>query len=368
MSELTTAGDLKRLFQCSHHDPHGVLGAHPLDGGGAIFRALRPDALEVTVTVKGVPAMALECADPRGLWQGRLAAMPQGPGLLVNARYATGSDWNVVDPYGFAPSVGEMDLHLLGEGRHWRAYEKLGAHAQVLQGISGVSFLVWAPGAAGVSLVGDFNRWDGRLHPMRSLGGAGFWELFVPGLSAGSLYKFEVHPAAGGPPLLKTDPYALATQVPPETAGRVFQSAYRWGDEAFLAKREARQAQRAPMSIYEVHLGSWRTKPEEGNRGLTYREVAPLLAAYCVELGFTHVELMPVMEHPYGPSWGYQVGAYYAPTARYGDPDDFRFLMDTLHQAGLGVILDWVPAHFPRDAHALGRFTGEAVYEHADPR
>jgi 1,4-alpha-glucan branching enzyme len=368
MSETPSPkADLERLLQCRHHDPHSLLGVHE-GPKGALMRCLRPDALEVTVSVLGGKPLALARTDARGLWEGAIPGAKPGPGLVVRARYASGPDWTAVDPYGFLPSLGELDLHLLSEGRHWHAYEKFGAHARVHQGAEGVAFLVWAPGASGVAVVGDFNAWNGRLHPLRSLGGGGLWELFVPGLLAGELYKYEVHPASGGPPLVKTDPYAQATEVPPSTAGKVFASSYVWGDADFLSRREAHQAQRAPMTTYEAHLGSWRTKPEEGGRSLSYREIAPLLAAYCVDLGFTHVELMPVMEHPYGPSWGYQVGAYFAPTARWGGPDDFRFLVDTLHQAGVGVILDWVPAHFPRDAHALGRFTGEAVYEHADPR
>ncbi|HTB21936.1 MAG TPA: 1,4-alpha-glucan branching protein GlgB [bacterium] len=368
MSEIPSTDEaLERLLQCRHHDPHSILGAHP-GPAGMLFRCLRPDAVEVTVSVPGQGPFALRLADPRGLWEGSPSWLDAGPGVQVRARYAKGPDWVNVDPYGFLPCVGEMDVHLLGEGRHWNAYEKLGGHPKVQQGMKGVAFLLWAPGASGVAVVGDFNAWDGRLHPMRSLGGGGLWELFVPGLADGALYKYEIHPNGGGAPLIKTDPCAQATEVPPSTAGRVYTSDYRWRDEAFLAQREARQAQRAPLSVYEVHLGSWRTMPEEGGRSLTYRELAPLLSAYCLDLGFTHVEMMPVMEHPYGPSWGYQVGSYFAPTARWGSPDDFRFLVDSLHQAGLGVILDWVPAHFPRDAYALGRFTGEAVYEHADPR
>ncbi len=358
---------LRRLLECRHHDPHALLGAHPA-AGGAVFRALRPDAEAVSVEAPGRPAVGLARVGEGPLWEGVLPAMPGAPGLVVRARYADAPEWSAVDPYGFAPSLGGLDLHLLGEGNHWRAYEKMGAHRLVLQGFEGVSFVVWAPGAASVSVVGDFNRWDGRLHPMRSLGGAGLWELFVPGVGQDGLYKFEVHPAGGGAPLLKTDPYARATETPPGTAGRLYESSYAWSDADYLAARQARAAQRAPLSVYEVHLGSWRMKPEEDGRPLTYREIAPLLADYCVEMGFTHVELLPVMEHPYGPSWGYQVGAYFAPTARHGSPDDFRHFVDTLHRRGVGVMLDWVPAHFPKDAHALGRFTGEAVYEHADPR
>jgi 1,4-alpha-glucan branching enzyme len=358
--------ETERLLACRHHDPHSILGVHASEHG-AVFRCLRPDALSVAVSAKGEKPVDLRHAGG-GLWEGELPWAQHGPGLSVRASYADGSVWEALDPYSFLPSLGELDQHLLGEGQHWKAYEKLGAHLVEHQGVAGTAFALWAPGAAAVAVVGDFNRWDGRLHPMRSLGGAGLWELFVPGLGEGGHYKFEVHPAAGGPPMLKTDPYAQATELPPGTAGRIYRSRYSWGDQPFLDRREARLAQRAPMSVYEVHLGSWKRKPEDGDRPLIYRELGPELAAYCQDMGFTHVELMPVMEHPFGPSWGYQVGAYFSPTARFGGPDDLKAMIDQLHQAGIGVILDWVPAHFPKDAAALGRFTGEAVYEHRDPR
>ena len=359
--------DFERLLACRHHDPHGVLGVHG-STHGAVFRCLRPDAVSVDVLAKGELPVALKLAAKGGLWEGALPYAQHGPGLSVRAKYADGAVWEALDPYSFLPSLGELDEHLLGEGQHWKSYEKLGAHVVKHQGVDGTAFAIWAPGATGVSVVGDFNRWDGRLHPLRSLGGSGLWELFVPGVGEGGLYKYEIHPQQAGPPLVKTDPYCQATEVPPGSASKVYASRYSWKDGAFLAKREARQAQRAPMSIYEVHVGSWRTVPEDGGRALTYRELGPQLAAYCIEMGFTHVELMPVMEHPFGPSWGYQVGAYFAPSARWGSPDDFRAMVDDLHQAGIGVLLDWVPAHFPKDAFALGRFTGEALYEHADPR
>jgi 1,4-alpha-glucan branching enzyme len=357
---------IQRLLDGRHHDPHSLLGVHA-SGHGAVFRCRRPDAVAVSVSAPGEKAVELRLT-AGDLWEGDLPWSQHGPGLLVKARYADGKSWETADPYSFLPSLGELDQHLLGEGQHWKAYEKLGAHLAKLQGVDGVAFAVWAPGAAGVSVVGDFNRWDGRLHPMRSLGGGGLWELFIPGVPEGCLYKFEIQSAAGGPPLTKLDPYAQATEVPPGQAGRVYQSHYAWKDQPFLDRRQARLAQRGPMSVYEVHLGSWKAKPEDGNRPLTYRELGPELAAYCQHLGFTHVELLPVMEHPYGPSWGYQVGAYFAPTARFGGPDDLKACIDVLHQAGIGVILDWVPAHFPKDAHLLGRFTGDAVYEHLDPR
>src|ERR1044072_3501421 len=261
---------------------------------------------------------------------------------------------------------GDIDLHLFGEGRHELICEKLGAHLTTRAGRRGVAFAVWAPNANRVSAVGNFNGWDGKRHPMRRLGTSGIWECFVPDLKPGELYKYEIQ--SGGHTFLKADPYAAMMEAPPDTSSVGFESNYKFRDRAWMAKRWKRQAWREPLSIYEVHLGSWRRVAEENNRPLTYREMAPLLTAYMIEAGFTHVEFLPVKEHPYGPSWGYQVSAYFAPSARYGTPDDFRFLVDHLHRAGVGVIMDWVPAHFPKDAFALGRFDGTALYEHDDPR
>ena len=277
---------------------------------------------------------------------------------LPNGRASDTSD--------FPPTLGEMDLHLFGEGKHERIYEKLGAHATTHEGKQGVAFAVWAPNAKSVSVVGDFNDWDSGKNPLRSLGGSGIWELFIPRLKEGELYKYAIKTRRGE--IFKADPYASMMQVPPDTSSIVYKSRYKFQDRAWITKRNKRQAWREPLSIYEVHLGSWRRITEESNRPLTYREIAPLLADYVLQNGFTHVEFLPLKEHPYGPSWGYQVSAYYAPSARYGTPDDFRFLVDQLHQAGIGVIMDWVPAHFPKDAFALARFDGTALYEHEDPR
>jgi 1,4-alpha-glucan branching enzyme len=269
-------------------------------------------------------------------------------------------------PHDFSPTLGELDLHLFGEGKHERIYEKLGAHGLTHEGSRGVAFAVWAPNAKSVSVVGNFNEWNGAMHPMRSLGTSGVWELFITGLREGELYKYEIK--AGRHKFLKADPYALMMEVPPNTSSIVFKSKYKFRDRAWLTQRKKRQAWREPLTIYEVHLGSWRRITEDGNRPLTYREMAPQLADYAVEHGFTHVEFLPLKEHPYGPSWGYQVSAYFAPSSRFGTPDDLRFLVDYLHQKGLGVIMDWVPAHFPKDAFALARFDGTALYEHQDPR
>src|SRR5215203_5668717 len=265
------------------------------------------------------------------------------------------------------PTLGEIDLHLFGEGRHEEIYKKLGAHVTKMGRTKGVAFAVWAPHAPGVSVVGDFNAWDGRVHPMRMLGNSGVWELFIPQLTAGSLYKFEIR-ATKGPPFLKADPYAQHTEVPPDTSSIVYSSKYKFRDAKWMKSRTGREHFRKPLSIYEVHFGSWRRKLEDESRAFTYREMAEPLADYVSQMGFTHVEFLPLKEHPYGPSWGYQVTYYYAPSARYGEPDDLRYLIDYLHQRGIGVIMDWVPAHFPKDAWALGRFDGSALYEHLDPR
>jgi 1,4-alpha-glucan branching enzyme len=272
----------------------------------------------------------------------------------------------LASPYEFPTTLGELDLHLFGEGRHERIYEKLGAHLVMHEGQHGVAFAVWAPNAKSVSVVGNFNEWNGAKHSMRLLGTSGVWELFVPGLGAGELYKYEIK--HGRRKFLKADPYAFMMQVPPDTSSIIFKPNYKFRDRAWMTRRQKRRAWREPLSIYEVHLGSWRRIPAEDNRPLTYREMAPLLADYTIENGFTHVEFLPLKEHPYGPSWGYQVSAYYAASSRYGTPDDFRFLIDHLHQSGVGVIMDWVPAHFPKDAFALARFDGTALYEHLDPR
>ena len=267
----------------------------------------------------------------------------------------------------FPSILGELDLHLWAEQKHARIWDKFGAHPRELEGVRGVSFVVWAPNATSVSVVGDFNRWDGRLHPMRMLGGSGVWEVFVPDVAPGALYKYEIHKKSGGFSI-KSDPFAFAAECPPASASRVYQSNYVFNDQAWISERAVRDPLRSPLAIYEVHLGSWRRMPEQSSRPLTYRELGEQLGDYVCGLGFTHVEFLPITEHPFTGSWGYQTTGYYAPTARYGAPDDFRYLVDHLHQRGIGVILDWVPGHFPTDEFSLGRFDGTALYEHIDPR
>jgi 1,4-alpha-glucan branching enzyme len=263
--------------------------------------------------------------------------------------------------------LGDLDLHLLAAGDHRRLWEVLGAHPRSLGGVEGVSFAVWAPNATRVSVVGDFCDWDGRAFPLRSRGDLGVWEGFVPGVGEGALYKFELA-TRGGALRLKTDPLAFSMELPPGTASRVYRSRFEWRDQEWLAARGRWDPSRSPLSVYEVHLGSWARVPEEGNRSLTYRELAPRLVEHARRLGFTHLELLPIAEHAYYPSWGYQITGYFAPSARYGAPDDLRFFIDYCHRHGIGVLLDWVPAHFPRDDFALRRFDGTALYEHEDPR
>ncbi len=353
-------GDVRRLLAGELRDPHSLLGAHS-DGGHTVVRAWRPEATSVSVLSKGT-SHELDEVEDAGLWQGTFEGSLGDYELRIAYNNAT---FTLKDPYAFSPTVGELDLHLSGEGSHRRLYNILGAHVRTADGVRGVGFAVWAPNAAGVRVVGDFNSWDGRLNPMRMLGSSGIWELFVPDLEKGALYKFEVLTAQKDL-VIKTDPYAFATEAPPKQACVVHSPGHRFSDDEWMGARAASNVRGGPMSIYELHLGSWRKSPDDEVLG--YRTIAPQLADYCTELGFTHVELLPVAEHPFTGSWGYQVSNYFAPTARYGSPDDLRYFIDTLHQAGVGVIVDWVPAHFPKDAWALARFDGTALYEHVDPR
>jgi 1,4-alpha-glucan branching enzyme len=365
-----SAMDVRRLQAGDMAEPHGLLGAHPasVEGlAGIAIRAWHPDAASVECVLASGAVVDMP-SQARGLFGVFLPGETLPLRYRLRFHFANGGTWERDDPYRFLPTLGEVDLHLFNEGTHRRLWEKLGGHVREVDGVRGVAFAVWAPNARRVSVVGDFCGWDGRLLPMRRLGASGVWELFVPEVGPNALYKFELL-TREGVPRVKTDPFALKMQQAPETASIVVdEHAYQWNDAEWLAERSRRDPLASPMAIYEVHLGSWARVPEEGNRPLSYREIAPRLAAHVRRLGFTHVELLPVGEHPFYGSWGYQVTGFYAPTSRYGSPDDFRFLVDTLHQAGIGVILDWVPAHFPKDDYALRRFDGTALYEHADPR
>ena len=342
---------LDRVSNGNYHDPHSVLGVHPVEGGWVI-RALRPMAKEVSAVI-GKTKVTLNHSF-NGIFEGTVAGKSV-PSYQILAVYEE-DEWLSDDPYRHLPTLGELDLHLIKEGRHEELWKALGANVRE----GGVAFAVWAPNARAVRVVGDFNGWNGLAHAMRVMGSSGVWELFIPGIGVGTKYKFEILTKSGDW-ITKIDPLAKLAETPPSTASVVTESTYMWKDKSWLTARGKRDALKSPMSIYELHVGSWR-------QGLNYRSMADELIEYVTKLGFTHVEFMPIAEHPYAPSWGYQVTGYYAPTSRFGNPDDLRYLIDRLHQSGIGVILDWVPAHFPKDVWALGRFDGESLYEHADPR
>ncbi|MGQ0713942.1 MAG: 1,4-alpha-glucan branching protein GlgB [Gemmatimonadaceae bacterium] len=360
----------RRLLAGDHADPHSILGAHPetVQGtNGIVVRAMHPDAAAVELVVDGGDAIPME-REMGALFSVFVPDATLPMRYRLRFHFAGGATWDRDDPYHFFPTIGEIDAHLFAEGTHRRLWEKLGAHIRTMDGTSGVAFAVWAPNARRVSVVGDFCAWDGRVYPMRTMGSTGLWELFIPEIHAGALYKYELL-TKDGLIRLKTDPFAFKMEQMPGTASIVVdEHVYTWEDREWMDSRPHRDAPREPMLIYEVHLGSWARVPENENRSLTYRELAPRLVEHVTKLGFTHIELLPVSEHPFTGSWGYQVSGYYAPTSRYGTPDDFRYLVDMCHRAGIGVILDWVPAHFPKDDFALRRFDGTALYEHEDPR
>ncbi|MFC0201976.1 1,4-alpha-glucan branching protein GlgB [Paracoccus rhizosphaerae] len=354
--EGPSAAAIEAILRGNHHDPFSILGRH--DGQ---LRVFAPQAAEVCAVSSG-GATQLSRVHPEGFFCG---PAPQGDYRL---KMSAGShEWEVDDPYRFGPVLGEMDEYLIAEGSHRKLYDKLGAHPMVHEGVEGTAFAVWAPNARRVSVVGHFNAWDGRRHPMRKRLGPGIWELFIPGIAAGEIYKYEIISAHGHRMPLKADPVGFAHELPPETASVVEGlPQHDWHDSGWMAGRAARQDAQAPISIYEVHLGSWRRGG--GDEILSYDAVGDLLVPYVIEMGFTHVEFLPVSEHPFSGSWGYQPVGLFAPTSRFGDPEAFARLVDRLHQAGIGVILDWVPAHFPSDAHGLAQFDGTELYEHADPR
>ncbi len=351
--------ELAQLVAGQHGSPHSVLGPH-VHGKGVTVRALRPLATRVGVkTDSGVTEMSHEY---EGIWVAVLA-QSEVPDYRLEVEYSGYPAQTVDDPYRYLPTIGEIDQHLLNEGRHEQLWTVLGAHVRSYEGsggdVSGTSFAVWAPNAKGVRVTGDFNHWDSRAHPMRQLGSSGVWELFVPDVGDGTLYKYVIC-GADGAWREKADPLATYAEKPPKWASVVFTSGHEWDDADWVASRSERPTER-PLSVYEVHLGSWR-------KGKTYEQLADELVGYVKDLGFTHIELLPVMEHPFGGSWGYHVTGYFAATSRFGDPDGFRLLVDRLHQAGVGVLLDWVPGHFATDDWALARFDGTPLYEHADPQ
>jgi 1,4-alpha-glucan branching enzyme len=367
---ILTDAELQSLVQLMHQSPHALLGMNPLGGkSGVVVRALLPDADRIEVQPvheKNKPSFLLERIGQTDIFEGttRDANSVYAYDLVVTDRQ--GKTRRTRDPYSFLPTLGESDLYLFGKGDERKIYEKLGAQLRVIDGVQGTSFAVWAPNAQRVSVVGDFNQWDGRFHSMRLLGASGVWEIFIPGVGQGTHYKFEIRDAHGHIKL-NTDPFGFYFEVAPKQAAIVWDTQkFKWTDGAWLKKRREQSALRSPVSIYEVHAGSWQKK--SATESWSYRELAKPLVEYVTRMGFTHVEFLPLAEHAFYPSWGYQVTGFYAPTSRFGSPDDFQFLVNALHEAGIGVIVDWVPAHFPRDEWALARFDGTALFEHEDPR
>jgi 1,4-alpha-glucan branching enzyme len=350
-----------------HSDPFSVLGPHVEDGHLTI-RACLPAAEAVSVTRDGAAPIRMTRRHPAGVYEASLPDASEITDYRLRVTYPGGQTAVVDDPYRYGRVLTDYDLHLFGEGSHTRIYDKLGAHPMTIGGAEGVHFAVWAPNAVRVSVVGDFNGWDGRVHAMRRLGSSGVWEIFVPAAAIGLRYKFELR-AKHGEILVKSDPFGFAFEVPPLSASIVSRADHEWADGEWMTRRaDAGAWFERPMAVYEVHLGSWARVEADGNRYLSYRELAERLIPYVNEMGFTHVELLPVMEHPYSGSWGYQVIGFFAPTSRFGPPSDFKAFVDACHRHGIGVILDWVPGHFPKDAHGLARFDGTALFEHEDPR
>jgi len=355
--------ELQRLLEARHHDPFTLLGKHSL-ADREMVRAHIPGAAWVRIVETGY---SLERVGNTDLfeWHGQAGSVPARYRLIWRDHY--GAEHVAYDPYCFPAQLSDYDLHLFGEGRHWHVYRVLGAHRKKIDGVIGILFAVWAPSAERVSVVGDFNNWDGRSHPMRVHGSSGVWELFVPGLGCDQYYKYEIRTRHNGDILLKTDPYGQSFELRPATAARVCkESTFRWTDSDWLQQRCDANWQHSAFSVYEVHLGS--CKRDETGHFLNYRDLARELVDYVRQTGFTHIELLPITEHPLDASWGYQTTGYFAPTSRFGTPDDFRFFVNLCHQNNIGVLLDWVPAHFPRDDFGLAGFDGSALYEHEDPR
>jgi 1,4-alpha-glucan branching enzyme len=352
------SAELSRIAEARHHDPFAVLGAHE-----GTIRLYLPHTTSVQLTDTGAPFNRVGGSDFFE-WHGDTATVARPIAITRVDQY--GASHHEYDPYSFPPSLSDFDIHLFNSGRHWHLYRILGAHPCTIEGVSGIRFATWAPNAERISVIGNFNQWDGRRHPMRIHGSSGVWELFIPGMGDGELYKFEIRNRHSGAVVQKSDPYGQRFELRPNTAALTYQSNYTWGDSTWLGQREERHWLRHPISIYEVHLSSWQCDELGGFLG--YRELAERLVSYVKQLGFTHIELLPITEHPLDDSWGYQTTGYFAPTSRFGTPDDFRYFVDYCHQHHIGVYLDWVPAHFPKDAHALANFDGSALYEHADPR
>jgi 1,4-alpha-glucan branching enzyme len=369
MNATIAPHDLHRLVHAEHDDPFSVLGQHQV-GSFLVVRAFRPEAKALTVVDRNDAIRRFEASRiaEEGFFEASIGDHVPRFDYLLEITGWNGEVWQTADSYSFGPILGELDMHLFREGNHYEIYEKLGAHLATINRHPGVTFAVWAPNAQRVSVVGDFNGWDGRTFPMRRRVEGGIWEIFIPGIGEGAHYKYEVRDAFSQN-VLKSDPFGFFGQHGIQTASLVFNlDRFAWSDQAWLEARDRKQWIREPVSIYEVHLGSWARVPEEKDRYLSYLELADRLIPYVKEMGYTHVELLPVAEHPFDGSWGYQVTGYYAPTSRFGNPDEFRHFVDQCHAHGIGVIVDWVPGHFPKDQHGLAQFDGTRLFEHADPR
>lgn len=360
--------EIKQIVYSYARDPFAILGMHKLDDKRVVVRAFNPAAVKITLLSEKTEEVILEKIHSDGLYEAVIEAKDIFP-YEYKIEFHTGVTINTKDPYSFLPVLTEYDLYLFNEGNNHKVYEKMGAHVMTHYGVQGVHFAVWAPEAQRVSVIGHFNSWDGRVSQMRVLGNSGVWEVFIPNIGEGEVYRFEIKTKAGAV-LLKADPYAFFTEKRPANASIIYnlENKYEWQDEEWISERAKTNWLEKPMSTYEVHLGSWARVPEDDNRFLTYREFADKLVSYVKENGYTHVELMPVAEHPLDESWGYQITGYFSATSRFGNPEDLMFLIDQFHKNGIGVIVDWVPGHFPKDSHGLGRFDGTGLYEHMDPR
>ena len=365
--KVATDPTLHAIAGARHPDPFAVLGPHVQDGR-LVIRTIVPTAERVAIVRPGADDVEAHRRHPAGIFEAALPGVTEIVDYRLRVRYRGGHEVEIDDPYRYGRVIGDYDLHLFGEGNHTHIYQKLGAHPMRIGEADGVHFAVWAPNAERASVVGDFNTWDGRTHTMRSLGASGIWEIFIPAAREGQRYKFELR-ARGGQILLKSDPFGFAFELPPLSASIICRPDYEWHDQEWMQSRPGCGSWYSrPMAVYEAHLGSWMRIPEAGDRYLTYREMADRLVPYVKEMGYTHIELLPVMEHPFSGSWGYQVIGFFAPTSRHGTPADFKHFVQTCHRNGIGVILDWVPGHFPKDAHGLARFDGTALFEHEDPR
>lgn len=363
MNTKNPDSDIQRILTARHHDPFAFLGRHRAEGSD-VFRVFLPGAGSARFGKQNAEMQRVAGTD---VFEVSLPHTESVGHCSISWVDQAGQTRTRIDPYTFPPQLADFDLYLYGEGKHWHIYRVLGAHPHTVDGVSGILFATWAPNAERVSVTGDFNDWDGRSHPMRVRGGSGVWELFIPGIPDGTLYKFEIRNRHSGEILLKTDPYGQRFELRPNTASIVVSgTAHQWQDDDWMAQRQQHDWLHEPLSIYEVHPGSWKRDENGGFPG--YRELAHQLVDYSLAQGFTHIELLPITEHPLDASWGYQTTGYFAPTSRFGSPDDFRYFVDYCHRHGIGVLLDWVPAHFPKDAHGLARFDGTPLYEHADPR